>query len=258
MNRITLNNCNFVGKYRDIREKLDYTFHENYTEERQLFQDTLIDQIISNYTDNNSNNKNKSNNRKDNSDGQRELIYTAGAMGAGKTHTLRFLDKEGWLGLDNFFMIDPDRFREMLPEYQHMKQTDRLNAAAFFHKESCILSEITFRFGCMQGYNIISDGSMSNTEWYIDEIKMIRELYPHYRITIIYVEADWERIVDRVDSRCKITGRCINKNKLRSVWSKVPESVGILKNYVDRYCHVVNNDNPPRIVEEYVIGDGGV
>jgi predicted ABC-type ATPase len=240
MKRISLLNYVFVGKYKDIREKLDYIFHENYTDERQLFQDLLIDKIIGMYVLNLDQNRGS----------QPYLVYTAGAMGAGKTHTLRVLSQEGEGKYDCSLIIDPDRYREMLPEYQEMKVIDSLNAASYFQKESCILSEITLHIGLMRGYNIISDGSMINYQWYVNEITWIRQDYPSYRIMMIYVDADWDRIVERVENRCKITGRCINKDKLRSVWSKIPDSVNILKKYVDEYIFVKNNEHPVILLNE--------
>lgn len=32
----------FFGKYQELRASLDYTYHQNYTKERQLFQDEII------------------------------------------------------------------------------------------------------------------------------------------------------------------------------------------------------------------------
>ena len=43
-------------------------------------------------------------------------IFTAGCMGAGKTHVMQLLDKHGLLPLRSFVRIDLDRIRAQLPE----------------------------------------------------------------------------------------------------------------------------------------------
>jgi hypothetical protein len=44
------------------------------------------------------------------------VVFTAGAMGSGKTHTLRWLWQNGYFPLHAFVQADPDRVRGMLPE----------------------------------------------------------------------------------------------------------------------------------------------
>ena len=238
----------FVGKYKELRIRLDYNYHENYSEERQLFHDQIIDSYLIENNFEGLISKNRP-----------HFIYSAGAMGAGKSHTLRYLrgnrtnmdpEMTGILKEPNYLMIDPDRFREMIPEYQDMKVTDPLNAPTFFHKECSILADITLQLGLNRGYNIICDGSMVNYQWYIDEICRIRREHSMYLITIIYVDADWDKIVERAESRCKISGRCINREKLKSVWSKIPLSIEKLKPYVDEYYKIINNDKQPTLAEK--------
>ena len=43
-------------------------------------------------------------------------VFTAGCMGAGKTHVMQLLDKHGLLPLRSFVRIDLDRIRAQLPE----------------------------------------------------------------------------------------------------------------------------------------------
>lgn len=78
----------FVGKYARERSELDYTFHENYIPERQLFHDILIDQFFKTLvTDKNSGLSCER--PRDN-----WLVFTAGCMGAGKGHTVSWLNSQ--------------------------------------------------------------------------------------------------------------------------------------------------------------------
>lgn len=38
--------CQLYGNYAAIRKTLDYSYHSNYTKERQLLQDTIIDHLL--------------------------------------------------------------------------------------------------------------------------------------------------------------------------------------------------------------------
>jgi hypothetical protein len=81
----------YVGKYARERSELDYTFHENYIPERQLFHDILIDQFFKTLvTDKNSGLSCER--PRDN-----WLVFTAGCMGAGKGHTVSWLNSQVYI-----------------------------------------------------------------------------------------------------------------------------------------------------------------
>jgi hypothetical protein len=81
----------YVGKYARERSELDYTFHEHYIPERQLFHDILIDQFFqTTVTDKNSGLSCER--PRDN-----WLVFTAGCMGAGKGHTVSWLHSQVYI-----------------------------------------------------------------------------------------------------------------------------------------------------------------
>ena len=111
----------FTGPYASTRAGLDYSYHANYVPERQAVQDTIIGRFLSGgariSTSRTVPTSDGSSTQEDSqlssaaalttqrSDGP-WLVYTAGAMGAGKSHTLRYLSRENLFPLDRFIVVD--------------------------------------------------------------------------------------------------------------------------------------------------------
>ena len=63
-------------------------------------------------------------------------------MGAGKSHVVRWMSKQGHFQLPNIVQIDPDVFRTRLPEWQGYIQNCFKSAGQRTHKESGYCVEI--------------------------------------------------------------------------------------------------------------------
>ena len=46
-----------------------------------------------------------------------KAIFTAGAMGAGKGHTVAWMDQHNYFPVEDITHIDPDAFRMQFPEW---------------------------------------------------------------------------------------------------------------------------------------------
>jgi hypothetical protein len=82
-------NMNFYGRYSHIRETLDYSYHRNYSFERQKFQDAIVDDFMDAaiITDKNG--------ELCTTPTEPWIVFTAGAMGAGKSYTMNKLVEKG-------------------------------------------------------------------------------------------------------------------------------------------------------------------
>lgn len=102
---------NFYGKYSYIRKTLDYGYHSNYTFERQKLQDAIINDMLDEafVFDEDGNVGTVPT--------EPWIVFTAGAMGAGKSHTMGVLVEKGRFPLTAFVRVDPDEVRRTLPEY---------------------------------------------------------------------------------------------------------------------------------------------
>jgi hypothetical protein len=182
----------FVGKYASIRQGLDYTYHRAYSASRQRLQDGIIDAMMTT-TD-----------IKDHAAGRHcdrpqipWTVFTAGAMGAGKSHVMKILGQRGYFPLDAFVVVDPDQIRRQLPEFEYYTKYYPDSAGELTRKEAGLIAEIAIESGLQRGYNILVDGSLSNATWYASCIPTLRRNYPSVRIAIIHVSAPREIVLER-------------------------------------------------------------
>ena len=134
----------FVGTNAEYRSMLDYTYHSNYVPERQLFQDKLMSYFNATFIQDDNGlvcDRPTSN----------WVVFTAGAMGAGKSHTLVWLNHNCLFPLDSFVRVDPDSLREMLPETKEYIKRDPVTAGMLTQKEVGYISEILTLNALQQG-----------------------------------------------------------------------------------------------------------
>ena len=119
----------FYGKYSHIRKTLDYNYHSNYTFERQKLQDAIITDMLHEAfildLDGNVGSVPK----------QPWIVFTAGCMGAGKSHTMNVLVKKGRFPLNAFVVVDPDEIRRLLPEFHMYVNSQPELAGSLTNKE---------------------------------------------------------------------------------------------------------------------------
>ena len=127
-------NSNFYGKFSHIRKSLDYSFHSNYTFERQKLHDAIITDMLDEayIRDIDGNIGTIAANP--------WIVFTAGAMGAGKSHTMRALVERSRFPLPAFVIVDPDEIRRLLPEYHMYIAENPALAGELTRKEVCPLS----------------------------------------------------------------------------------------------------------------------
>jgi predicted ABC-type ATPase len=208
------------GRYSSIRNCLDYTFHKVYSKERQLLQDAIIYKEID---------EKKVYNKK-------RILLTAGAMGSGKTHTVKRLLGEFY---DDYVMADVDRIKHCLPEMKELLKTDPKNAGTILHSEACTIHEIMFRSAIMEGRNVIIDGSLRDGKFFLPFLKQWKDV--SYEITIIHVVASLETCLRRAEKRAQITCRYIPEQSIRTSLEQCPKSVELLRPHVDHVI-VIHNE----------------
>ena len=222
----------YVGKYAAIRAQLDYSHHSNYTPERQMMHDDMIDRFQNTII----------------RDGdfvcdrplENWLVFTAGCMGAGKGYVMKWLASLGLFPLDAFVRVDPDELRELLPETENYIKRDPTTAGFLTQKEVGYISEVLTRLGLDEGKNVLVDGSLRDWVWYLQYIKSIRREYPMLKIAIIYVTSEKDTILERVKRRAEKTGRLVPESWIMKTLVEVPESMKILAPHVDFFATFEN------------------
>jgi hypothetical protein len=225
----TLQGCrSFGGEFASIREALDPDYHGCYSARRTRLQDQIILDAVSGGVVSD----------------HPWIIFTAGAMGAGKGHTIKWMGEQGHLPLDELVQIDPDVFRARLPEWPMYSQRDPETAGRLTQRESGYCVEVAQEVALQQSKSIWVDGSLHDSNWYSQVFAHIRRKYPQYRIAIIHVYAPWDVVVSRAADRSRVTGRLVPQDTLRQSFASVPQAVERLSGLADVTAHVENADVP--------------
>lgn len=217
----------FTGENKDIRPLLDYTYHKKYTESRVILQDRLISEFCAAGVE------------------QSDLllpwvVFTAGAMGAGKGFVMKWMEDQGCMPLKQFITVDPDAIRQALPEWEGYVKADSMTAAVKTQKEAGAIAELLGYKALGERWNVIFDGSLRDTEWYKVYFTQLRERFPGIRIMILHIEAEKEAVLARAEKRGKETGRMVPRELLMSSMEAVPKSCKVLAPLVDVAINVKN------------------
>mmetsp|Transcript_11176 Transcript_11176/g.13220 ORF Transcript_11176/g.13220 Transcript_11176/m.13220 type:complete len:380 (+) Transcript_11176:62-1201(+) len=215
----------FLPKYAAARGKLGYKYHTNPVLQRQALQDEIIEKMLN----------------KGVVSARPWVIFTAGAMGAGKSWCMRQLSKKGYFNNTCFVFIDPDQIRRQLPEYAGYVQTCDLTAGVRTQAECGLISQVALEEALEAQKNVLVDGSLRDHEWYKQYFADIRRRHPKRRIAILHVIADRETVYKRAEKRAQQTGRVIPLSRLDEAIAQVPKSVNKLRPLVD-YCATIDNN----------------
>lgn len=242
----------FYGQFANIRATMDYSYHKNYTFERQMFQDAIINGILDEAI-------------LDNHNGEEcttptipWIVFTAGAFGAGKGYTLQHLAKNKRFPLMEFVRVNPDEIRRCFPEFYLYVQTSRDRAGELTNKEAGYIAEILTLAGLQAGKNVIVDGSLRRASWYCDYFARLRRDFPHLRIAIIHVTAPREAVFKHAAvCQCRPTAfrhrsrrNCTSTNSSHSCFSFVQERAIETGRIVPRELLLETLEQVPRSVAE--------
>lgn len=185
----------FFGKYSHIRKTLDYSYHSNYTFERQKLQDAIVSDMLDSAFIFDA----------DGNIGTTPttpwIVFTAGAMGAGKSHVMNTLVSQGRFPLKAFVIVDPDEIRRILPEYHIYINENPEMAGELTRKEAGFIAEILTFAALQSGKNVLQDGSLRDSDWYKTYFHRLREDFPNVQQAIIHVTAPRDAVFRRASVR---------------------------------------------------------
>jgi hypothetical protein len=241
----------FVGKFASQRSSLDYTYHQHYVPERQLFHDKIINKF-SNTIIHDAVTGKTCNIPTDN-----WIVFMAGAMGAGKSRSLRFLSQHGFFPLESFVRVDADLFRELLPEFAEYNIRDPTSAGKMTQKEVNYISEVVTVQALEKGQNVLVDGSLRDAVWHSQYFNSLRHKFPSLKIAILEVTAKESTVLERARGRAAITGRVVPDQVLRKTIAQIPASMALLAPQADVVVVFENEENENlKIIHQSVRSDG--
>jgi hypothetical protein len=155
------------GPYRHIRKMiLDKSSHYmNYTEQRSWLQDAIVEDLLDNVEDRS----------RCITPTQPWLIFTVGARGCGKNHTLHELVNTQRLPILSFVHVDPDGIRRRLPEFESYAAKSSADASQFLGKESSFMAELLLLAALQNGRNVVFDSAIRHPEWFVRLIKKMKQ-----------------------------------------------------------------------------------
>eukprot|EP00928_Gymnodinium_smaydae_P070710 TRINITY_DN54492_c0_g1_i1.p1 TRINITY_DN54492_c0_g1~~TRINITY_DN54492_c0_g1_i1.p1 ORF type:complete len:441 (-),score=43.23 TRINITY_DN54492_c0_g1_i1:232-1554(-) len=228
----------FCGEHAEIRALLDYSWHKLYHPARVEMQDKIISHLFSQTS-------------RQKHDLLPWVVFTAGAMGAGKGHVVRWMEQKGYLPLDRFVVVDPDQIRQSFPEWPGYLAQGAQRAGELTQKEAGCIAEILGYKALQQRLNVVFDGSLRNAEWYTKYFQLIRDQFPGIRIMILHIVAEEEQVLKLAERRARSTGRRVPREVLLKTLEIVPRSVRALAPYADFVCRIRNTiGSAPRVERE--------
>jgi predicted kinase len=194
----------YYGRFAHIRKTLDYSYHTNYRRDRQIFQDAIISDFLDAAVVKDKNGELCT------TPTEHWIVFTAGAMGAGKGYTKKRLVGKGVFPLMAFVNVDPDEVRRRLPEFYLYVNEVPEQAGALTRMEAGFIAEILALAALQAGKNVLVDGSLRDSEWYKSYFIRLRREFPVLRIAIIHVTAPREAVFQRaaVSYAQTVTSRC--------------------------------------------------
>mmetsp|Transcript_2617 Transcript_2617/g.3571 ORF Transcript_2617/g.3571 Transcript_2617/m.3571 type:complete len:445 (+) Transcript_2617:163-1497(+) len=225
----------FVGEYKNQREQLDYSYHTRYSEERQYLQDSLINEFPKT--------------RVQDRDGiticekplENWIVFTAGPMGAGKNHTMKWLNDSGLFPLDAFVNVDPDAIRDKLPEIEGYNQRNPATMGFLTQKEVGYITEtLTFK-SLSEGRNVLVCGSLRDANWYQEYFKQLRKKFPVLKIAIINVSTKIETALQRAAQRALVTHRIVPDSVIIEGMLKTEKALKLLMPHTN-FVATIDND----------------
>jgi len=224
------------GKYAPpfaaTRATLDASYHGVYTLARQEVQDELICATLANGA----------------SQDYPWIVFTAGAMGAGKSRTMDFLSTNEIFPLSQVTTIDPDIFKTALPEWDEYVKRDALSAGSHTRKESGMLCEIAQTEALAANQHIWVDGSLRDGGWYRQVFEGIAKQHPQYSIAIFHIVASDAEIFERARKRGEATGRFVPEAEIWDSITRVPAAVEQLASLCRFVATIDNSTDEPRLV----------
>lgn len=218
-----------LGRFAKIRSRCDAVWHGTYTKERQLWQDGVLDEVM-------PSSKSKSI--------RPWLVFTCGAMGVGKGYVMNYLAQRNVLPVGDIVRVDPDRFKEMMPEWKGYVARNKKSAGTMCHKESGLLAEMAMELAIESERNVWVDGSLRNFEWHSEKIKTIRKRHPSYRVALFYVHAAEETVRRRVRHRAVNEDRHVPEVVLAASLAAPADTLQALTPLVDVVARVKNECEP--------------
>jgi predicted ABC-type ATPase len=178
-----------------------------------------------------------------------KVIFTAGGPAAGKSTVV---ERFGLAA--NAVLIDVDRIRPMLPEYEEWRREDPESAADRTHAEASDIAKRTLAAALNQGINVVFDGVGGDDSGQFSE-RIAATLQVSQLVQLCYATSSVELALAREQERFECTGRRVPEEVLREKHAAVSRGIrNVAKLPVFKIEIYDTSEDPPRLLAH---GPGG-
>lgn len=176
-------------------------------------------------------------------------FFLGGGSNAGKS-TYRGNLKKNF----DVLVIDADELKKVIPEYEELLIANSQIAASIVHKESSQMASELLKKAIEQELSLIFDGTLKNTQKYIDFIHLLKQAGFYVNLTIIDVpvEIALKRNRIRYEEALKEGKfpRLVPDEKVTESHSKIAKSFVTLKDLVDSWAIIDTRDKEDEVIAQ--------
>jgi predicted kinase len=155
---------------------------------------------------------------------QRQAVFTAGGTASGKSTLLDEKPEELDLPDESHSIhIDPDKIKEMLPEYQKLKEADDHFAAQAVHRESGDLADAAIKQAMRAGLHVIIDGTGNHKSGMFAN-QLTRMANAGYAVDVVYADRPVMDAMRETVTRALGDGRYVPSGVVRQIHKSVSEN----------------------------------
>lgn len=187
--------------------------------------------------------------------GEKIAFFSGGGSGSGKTEVTRqFIRRQPGIDPDAVVIIDPDEMKEVIPEYQKLRDLGYSGAASLVHAESKALSLRALELAMHWGRNIFYDSTLANAEPNLPLFE--RALRLDYQLVLVAATVHPSEALRRVLRRGERTGRYVPPASVLWTHKYFSRSFPSYLNTFDS-CQLFDNNGPPESVRRICFGGRG-
>lgn len=197
--------------------KNQYWKDGNYTSERLVIHEQIINQLIKDIRSSDNPTAN----------------FLGGGSGSGKSSIANLLIQQFKEKGEDVVLIDSDKIKTMLPEYNTLIEKNPAQAAMILHDESSDISTKLFQKCLENKLNFIFDGTMKNKEKYESFIESARQ--HKFEVSVSIADVPLEEAKHRAKLRYETERRYVPVEIIEESHRKVPVTFQALKDKVDSF-----------------------
>lgn len=179
-------------------------------------------------------------------------IFLGGGSASGKTSISQMLTQSFADSKEHVLLIDSDKIKTMLPEYEKLVRQDPENMATQLHDESSDIANRLYEAGLNSRVNIILDGTMKNAEKYERFIQAARA--SEYSVSAVIADVPLEEAYRRADIRFEIEQRRVPREVIQDSHRNVPLTFKRIEDQLDSFYLY---DTTHRHPQQFYVKDNG-